>query len=189
MIDDKDHSHGAFPKKSQGAFYGRYAACKGEARTLTDSGSFSRYFDLDAWFADRIALLPEAAQKTFPYLIVPKPSRREKNMGLAENEGATVNNGRQTPIDNPFQRGETVRQNTHPTVKPIKLMSWLLTIGSRPDDVILDPFCGSGTTALACKLNHRQFVAIEREEEYCHLARARVAAIDEPQPDLLEAAA
>lgn len=85
--------------------------------------------------------------------------------------------------------GETVRQNTHPTVKPIKLMSWLLTIGSRPDDVILDPFCGSGTTALACKLNHRQFVAIEREEEYCHLARARVAAIDEPQPDLLEAAA
>ena len=47
-----------------------------------DSGSFSRYFDLDNWWAERIKQLPESVQKTFPFLIVSKASKSEKNKGL-----------------------------------------------------------------------------------------------------------
>lgn len=46
-----------------------------------DSGSFSRYFDLDKWFEEKLKELPIGAQKTFPFLIIPKSSRREKNLG------------------------------------------------------------------------------------------------------------
>lgn len=54
--------------------------------TVNDSGSYSRFFDLDAWFKSK---LPKEAEKTFPALIVPKPSKSEKNR-YAENEHPTV---------------------------------------------------------------------------------------------------
>ena len=110
-----------------------------------DSGSFSRYFSLDAWFAERIKLLPPKAQKTFPWLIVPKASKSEKRKG-----------------------------NFHPTCKPIKLMSWLITLASREGDIVLDPFCGSGTTCIAAKALGRNYIGIEREKEYYEIARLRI---------------
>ena len=44
-----------------------------------------------------------------------------------------------------------VAKNIHPTVKPLKLMSYLITLGSREKDIILDPFAGSGTTCIAAQ--------------------------------------
>jgi site-specific DNA-methyltransferase (adenine-specific) len=129
-----------------------------------DSGSFSRYFSLDKWF-----------ETTFPFIITPKPSKAEKNRGLDKWISQKVNDGRNTPIDNPFQRGETLRVNTHVSVKPIKLMSWLVTLLTRPDDVVLDPFLGSGTTAIAAKMLKRNYVGIEREKEYADIAERRLA--------------
>lgn len=142
----------------------------------------SKYFDLDAW-AD-----------TLPFLAVPKASKREKNEGLEgykqlnEIEGIT-----KTPAgtDNPNLKGrkanpiDSITQNRklqstgnfHPTVKPLKLMSYLITLGSRENDVILDPFLGSGTTCLAAKQLNRKYIGIEREPEYCKIAEARIAAI------------
>lgn len=131
-----------------------------------DSGSYSRFFDIDAWWA-----------KTFPFLIVPKAAKSEKNKGLENRGGQIVDDGRKTSIDNPFLRGETERKNTHPTVKPLKLMSYLITLGSRPGDVVLDPFLGSGTTAVAAKTLGRNYIGIEREKEYCEIAEARLKAI------------
>ncbi len=61
-------------------------------------------------------------------------------------------------------------KNTHPTVKPLKLMSYLITLGSRQGDTILDPFGGSGTTALASKLLNRKCIISEIEEKYCEIA-------------------
>ena len=63
--------------------------------------------------------------------------------------------------------------NTHPTVKSLKLMSYLVTLGSRPNDTVLDPFGGSGTTALASMLLNRKCVIIELVEEYCKIAAHR----------------
>ena len=88
-----------------------------------------------------------------------------------------VNDGRNTPIDNPFQRGETLRQNSHPTVKPIKLMSYLITLGSRENDLVLDPFVGSGTTYKSCLLTHRRCIGIEINPEYIDIAKARVKSL------------
>lgn len=143
-----------------------------------DSGSFSRYFDLDAWWAQRVSLLPEAVQRTFPFLIVPKASKREKNEGLEGlvpkkakplmGEFAT-NPGRTTPKSSP-----TPRANSHPTVKPLKLMSYLVTLGSREHEIVLDPYAGSGTTGVAAKLLNRRFVGVELYEEYATIARHRI---------------
>lgn len=71
------------------------------------------------------------------------------------------------------ERGET---NTHPTVKPIALMEWLVTLVTPPGGVVLDPFMGSGTTGVAAVCKGFRFVGIEREDEYLAIARARIEA-------------
>jgi site-specific DNA-methyltransferase (adenine-specific) len=67
----------------------------------------------------------------------------------------------------------------HPTVKPVRLMKHLIEIHSNKDDLILDPFLGSGTTAVACKELGRRYIGIEISPEYCEIARNRVNAIPE----------
>jgi DNA modification methylase len=66
-------------------------------------------------------------------------------------------------------------KNIHSTVKPLKLMSWLIMLGSRPNDLILDPFAGSGTTILAAQMLNRRAVGIEISAEYAAIARARTS--------------
>jgi site-specific DNA-methyltransferase (adenine-specific) len=68
-------------------------------------------------------------------------------------------------------RGE---DNTHPTVKPVELMRWLVRLVNEPGALILDPFAGSGTTGVACQLEGIPFVLIERELEYLDLIRRRL---------------
>jgi len=63
----------------------------------------------------------------------------------------------------------------HPTQKPIRLMTWILTNYSKEDDIILDPFLGSGTTAVACKELGRNYIGIEISPEYCKIAERRLA--------------
>ena len=66
-------------------------------------------------------------------------------------------------------------ENTdHPTQKPEKLLAKLLLARSQPDAVVLDPFLGSGTTAVVARKLGRHFVGIEREEEYACLALKRL---------------
>jgi len=121
---------------------------------ISDSGGYSRYFNLDAWWNKNIKSLPEPVQQTFPFMIVPKASRSEKDNGLD--------------------------RNIHPTVKPLTLMNYLVTLGSRKGDVVLEPFAGSGTTALACVGQERDYIAIEREQEYYEIAKARLKKVEEP---------
>jgi len=64
--------------------------------------------------------------------------------------------------------------NAHPTVKPTDLMEWLVRLVTAEDQVVLDPFAGSGTTGIACKRLGREFVGIEQNPEYADLARARI---------------
>ncbi len=77
-----------------------------------------------------------------------------------------------TDISVPFW---SMPENTeHPTQKPEKLLAKLLLASSNAGDVVLDPFAGSGTTAVVAKKLGRQFVAIEQEEEYCLFALQRL---------------
>lgn len=64
----------------------------------------------------------------------------------------------------------------HETQKPIPLMVELVELFTDPDDVVLDPFAGSGTTGVACLRLGRRFIGIEREAKYAAVARERLAA-------------
>ena len=78
--------------------------------------------------------------------------------------------------------------NFHSTVKPIELMRYLVRLTKTPTGgVVLDPFTGSGTTGIACKLEGREFVGIEREAEYVEIAEKRIAFYELPMFEEVEA--
>ena len=62
----------------------------------------------------------------------------------------------------------------HPTQKPIKLIRRLIESGTVEGDVIIDPFMGSGTTAVACQELNRKFIGFELSKEYCDIANKRL---------------
>ena len=66
-------------------------------------------------------------------------------------------------------------QVDHPTQKPVALMTQFVNDSTRPGDLILDPFCGSGTTGVACVQTGRRFIGIEIDEGYATIARGRIA--------------
>ena len=127
-----------------------------ENNTYGDSGSASRYF------------------------YCAKASKKDRDEGLDTFNQEKVNDGRQTPIDNAFQRGETLRKNTHPTVKPTELMQYLVRLVSPNGATILDPFNGSGSTGKAVMYENRErnknykYIGIELTEEYLPIAKARI---------------
>ena len=100
---------------------------------LGDSGSKSRYFDIDVW-AEKHGILQ-----------FPKASKSDRGSG-----------------------------NTHPTVKPVHLMAWLVRLVSKDGDTVLDPFAGSGTTGVACSKLGRKYVLIEQNEEYIDIIKSRI---------------
>ncbi len=63
----------------------------------------------------------------------------------------------------------------HPTQKPLRLVRRALLASTRESDLVFDPFCGSGTTAVAARELNRSFVGAELEEEFAKLAARRVA--------------
>jgi len=154
---------GGRAKHGRGEGYGFKPLGNNVPEIPEDEGGYSRYFSLDAW-----------SERNLPFLLVPKASKTEKNAGLGSLPEKTVSDGRNTPKDNAFQGDVTPRRNTHPCTKPVKLMAYLISMGSRPGDIVLDPFCGSGTTCLAAKLLDRKFIGIERVEAYYEIAKARV---------------
>ena len=62
----------------------------------------------------------------------------------------------------------------HPTQKPVPLFVWILEKYSKPGDLVLDPFLGSGTTAIACLRTGRHFIGIEKHEPYFIMAQERI---------------
>jgi len=77
---------------------------------------------------------------------------------------------------NTLQSTATAEKNGHPCPKPVEWMQWLVNLGSREGETILDPFMGSGTTLVAAKRLGRQAIGIEIEERYCEIAARRVEA-------------
>ena len=193
IIDDgkirtaKPHGGDGKPLDTQGMGWG----FKRMASSISDSGGYSRYFSLDAWFEKNLKSLPEPVQKTFPFMIVPKASKAEKNNGLDNFETKQAKGGGGTSNDTwyeddvnaasgKFGSEKAPSRNIHPTVKPLTLMNYLVVLGSRKGDVVLEPFAGSGTTALACVGQERDYIAIEREEEYYDIAKARLDKVEQP---------
>ena len=179
-------------KKGIGTYgiYGKFESdVRNEDPGFGDSGGYSRYFSLDSWFEKNIKQLPEPVQQTFPFMIVPKASKAEKNDGLDNFDTKQTTGGGGGVGDyiddvnsasGKFGSEKAPSRNIHPTVKPLTLMNYLVVLGSRKGDVVLEPFAGSGTTALACVGQGRDYIAIEREEEYYEIAKARLDKVEQP---------
>ena len=93
--------------------------------------------------------LPDNIKMTYPFIQVPKPAKKEKMLGTDK--------------------------TIHPTIKPVKLMSYIITLFTREGDWVMDPFLGSGTSGLASKLLNRNFIGVEREKEYFDICEERLS--------------
>ena len=76
----------------------------------------------------------------------------------------------------PAVQGSEKREGYHPTQKPLRLVRRALLASTREGELVFDPFCGSGTTAVAAKELNRAFVGAELEEEFAGLAARRIRA-------------
>jgi site-specific DNA-methyltransferase (adenine-specific) len=120
------------------------------------------FFDLEAVKIKRKVLAPYTENGT------PKDWDRTHNGNFRVTHPSNL----WTDITVPFW---SMPENTdHPTQKPEKLLAKIILSSTRPGDIVLDPFAGSGTTAVVAKKLGRRFVAIESAEEYCLLAAKRL---------------
>ncbi|MCS7311226.1 MAG: site-specific DNA-methyltransferase, partial [Armatimonadetes bacterium] len=71
----------------------------------------------------------------------------------------------------------------HAATFPVELPAWFIKLFTEPGDVVLDPFIGSGTTAVACVRLDRRYIGIEIKEEYVRLAEERIAK-EQVEPNL-----
>ena len=97
----------------------------------------------------RLMLRGDVPGSAARYFYCAKPRQRERSMGLDE-------------------------RCKHPTMKPVELMRWLVRLAVPQGGVVLDPFLGSGTTAIAAGLEGRRCVGIERDPDYAAIAEQRV---------------
>jgi site-specific DNA-methyltransferase (adenine-specific) len=144
----KKNQHADFGTKpmTNNNVYGDYSMV--QPKNYEPTGRFPANIILDEEAAE---ILDEQSGSASRFFYVVKASKTERNKGLKGLEG-----------------------NTHPTVKPIKLMQYLVKLITPPNGIVLDPFCGSGTTGVACKLDGFNFVGIEQDPEYSKIAKARI---------------
>jgi len=110
------------------------------------------------------------------WFYVPKASPKERNIGLGEFQPQSRDTTRNIPIDNPFNRNNPVK-NKHPTVKPIRLMTYLVRLIKPPitRPVILEPFGGTGSTYIACLIENCDCIYIEQNQDYIDILNARLS--------------
>ena len=145
--DNGTHMRGkkSTPGSGQGIFAG---GAKSDANCYTDSGSAARFFYCS------------------------KASRGERNEGLVDPGARRKRNdttgGKYAEAPNPLG------SNTHPTVKPLALMRWLVRLVTPPGGTVLDPFLGSGSTLKAAVCEGMGGIGIEIDPGYFEIARRRI---------------
>lgn len=165
--------YGTYEQRGNSIYGGNLGSATPNRPPVGDSGTAARFFYNSTWMLDRL----DAAD---PVRYVAKASTAEREAGLDGWERTTVDDGRQTPIDNPYLRGETQRRNTHPTIKPIDLCRYLATLLLPPAAYgprrLLVPFSGAGSEMIGSGLAGWEFVqGIELEADHVAIARARLA--------------
>jgi len=129
----------------------------------------------------------EVFEESSRFFYCAKASKAERNMGLDElsTKQTTGGGGLTAPKDKDgnyisasaagkYGSVKAAQKNYHPTVKPIKLMEYLVRLVTPKEGIVLEPFAGSGTTLIACKQQGFNYIGIEREQEYCDIAEARL---------------
>ena len=108
-----------------------------------------------------------------------KASKSERNAGCQDIEEKEMGRNQSSLDGGKMLTGSgnersNSKKNFHPTVKPIALMEYLVKLVSKEGAIILDPFAGSGSTGVACKNTNRDYILIEREEDYIPIINARL---------------
>jgi DNA modification methylase len=122
--------------------------------------------------ADRGRRRSRSARPASRLFYCPKVSRPERDAGCERLPRRPLDLFRNA--DRPGRRPAPAA-NPHPTVKPLALMRWLIGLACPPAGLVLDPFCGSGSTGAAALLEGRRFLGIELDPRYARIARARIA--------------
>jgi len=127
------------------------------------------------------------------YFYCAKTSKDERNSGLHgfETKMMGMSGGAQS-VGEGYDKGQDIglnkviaRKNTHPTVKPVELMRYLVRLVTPKGGVVLDPFMGSGSTGMGAREEDFSFIGIEKEEEYYEIAKARIKNV-KPQLKLFD---
>lgn len=147
-------------RNQSGGYRGGFPPRATEHDTYGDQGGASRFF----------AVFP-------PFYYCPKASRAERNAGVEDLAPGPLRWSSGTKSPGTFHAPGTQRAapNHHPTVKPVALMRWLVRLITPPGGLVLDPFCGSGTTGMAAAYEGMRFVGVEQDPAYCRIARGRIA--------------
>jgi DNA modification methylase len=131
-----------------------------------------------------VGLFPEAGSAA-RFFYCAKASKRDREEGLEAFDAVSRPNGnkwtdqdyRVTKGERPASAESGPRKNLHPTVKPTDLMRYLCRLVTPPGGLVLDPFCGSGSTGKAALLEGFRFIGVEKDEASAETARARCAAV------------
>lgn len=127
-----------------------------------------------------VAELDRQSEGSSRFFYTSKPSKAERDAGCDELEEQEIvqfqtGNGASGKPSSISEGRDTRRRNIHPTVKPTKLMRYLIQMICPPGGTVLDPFAGSCTTGVAAIQTKRQPILIEREAEYVEIGEARMA--------------
>lgn len=129
----------------------------------------------------------EVFEESSRFFYCAKASKAERNMGCDDLDYKYYAAGNQAQAE--LKKGNlefnanhsfgkvSKSKNNHPTVKPIKLMEYLIRLVTPKEGIVLEPFAGSGTTLIACKQQGFNYIGIEREQEYYDIAEARLKAV------------
>ena len=164
MLDKQAGNKGAFaPVKSGqkswgGEIYHKFATSGDDGKTFYKDGlgGASRFF---------YCAKASKSERNFGCEEMESKLRSENNKIMGNPEGFKTGSGNER---------SGLNKNNHPTVKPIKLIEYLIKLITPKNGIVLDIFGGSGTTAIACIKNGFRFILTEKEEEYVKIANARI---------------
>lgn len=161
----------------------------GGKTTMSDfskyKGSMMNTFNLkeNSSRKDSNYIAPKDEGSACRYFYCAKASKKDRDEGLEEftlskaTDGC-IRNNQETVRE--FGANSSLRRNSHPTVKPTELMQYLVRLVAPKGAVVLDPFCGSGSTGKACMYENTErnanykFIGIEMTEEYLPIIVARI---------------
>lgn len=145
---------------------------------------------------EAVGVFPDDNSRFF-YCAKASPSEREEGLRNLDKKLVAMSNGGQAAISRNeavygnnivgFDKIKNVR-NHHPTVKPVDLMKYLCRLITPPGGLILDPFCGSGSTGVAAMREGFNFIGIELNADYAEIARRRIDHERNKTPLFLETA-
>jgi site-specific DNA-methyltransferase (adenine-specific) len=99
--------------------------------------------------------------------------KKSQNYG-AQSGAVTVSNGSRYPLNTLYFKRDKTKE--HPTQKPVALLEYLIKTYTNEGETVLDFTMGSGSTGVACVNTNRNFIGIEKEQEYFEIAKARIEA-------------